>query len=190
MAVKFVGRNQWGAKPPKAMTKLSPSALAGVAVHWFGKPRAAKSARRLRGSPPQRPEHPHEPRRAGRKDGGNDIAYNHAVCPHGHAFTLRGFGVQTGANGDPSRTATTRPSSTWRARATRRRSDEVRLLIADVIRAWQAKGAGPLVKPHQFFTGSDCPGPDLLKWVDLKPRPWKGKRKDAAVALRTRRRTG
>ena len=43
MAVKFVSRERWGAKAPKAVTKLSPTALAGVAVHWFGKPRAAKS---------------------------------------------------------------------------------------------------------------------------------------------------
>ena len=35
----------------------------------------------------------------GTSGGASDIAYNHAVCPHGVAYTLRGFGVQTGANG-------------------------------------------------------------------------------------------
>jgi flagellum-specific peptidoglycan hydrolase FlgJ len=184
VAVKFVSRSQWGAKAPKAVTKLSPTALAGVAVHWFGSPRAAKShdgcAALLRSV-----QNTHmSPGGLGAKDGGNDIAYNHAVCPHGHAFTLRGFGVQTGANGDSQSNRDYAAVVYMAGEGDPPPSDEVRALIADVIRAWQAKGAGPLVKPHQFFTGSDCPGPDLLDWVDLKPSPWKGKRKDASVALK------
>ena len=39
---------------------------------------------------------------------------------------------------------------------------------------WQAQGAGPLVKPHGFFTGSTCPGPDLRSWLELTPKPWLG----------------
>jgi Mannosyl-glycoprotein endo-beta-N-acetylglucosaminidase len=184
VAVKFVSRDKWGAKRPKAVTKLSPTALAGVAVHWFGKPRASKShdgcAALLRSV-----QDTHmSPGGLGTKNGGNDIAYNHAVCPHGVAFTLRGFGVQTGANGDSQSNRDYAAVVYMAGEGDPPPSDEVRALIADVIRAWQAKGAGPLVKPHQFFTGSDCPGPDLLDWVDLKPSPWKGKRKDAAVALK------
>jgi hypothetical protein len=184
VAVKFVSRSQWGAKPPKAVTKLSPSALAGVAVHWFGKPRAAKShdgcASLLRSV-----QNTHMgPGGLGVKGGGNDIAYNHAVCPHGEAFTLRGFGVQTGANGDSESNRDYAAIVYMAGEGDPPPSDEVLQVIADVIRAWQAKGAGPLVKPHRFFTGSSCPGPELLKWVDVKPRPWKGKGKEAAVALK------
>jgi hypothetical protein len=184
VAVKFVSREQWGAKPPKAVTKLSPTALAGVAVHWFGKPRAAKShdgcAALLRSV-----QNTHMgPKGLGVPAGGNDIAYNHAVCPHGQAFTLRGFGVQTGANGDSQSNRDFAAIVYMAGEGDPPPPDEVLQVIADVIRAWQAKGAGPLVKPHRFFTGSTCPGPDLLKWVDLKPRPWKGKKKEAAVALR------
>jgi len=184
VAVKFVSRNQWGAKAPKAVTKLSPTALAGVAVHWFGKPRAAKShdgcAALLRSV-----QNTHMgPKGLGVPEGGNDIAYNHAVCPHGHAFTLRGFGVQTGANGDSQSNRDYAAVVYMAGEGDPPPSDEVRALIAEVIRAWQAKGAGPLVKPHHFFTKSECPGPDLLKWVDLRPSPWKGKGKDAAVAVK------
>jgi len=184
VAVKFVSRDKWGAKPPKAVTSLSPSALAGVAVHWFGNPRAAKShdgcAALLRSV-----QNTHmSPGGLGTTDGANDIAYNHGVCPHGHAFTLRGFGVQTGANGDSESNRDYAAIVYMAGEGDPPPSDEVLLVIADVIRAWQAKGAGPLVKPHQFFTGSSCPGPNLLKWVDVKPRPWKGKRKDTAVALK------
>ena len=45
-------------------------------------------------------------------------------------------------------------------------------VLAEVVRLWQEKGAGPLVKPHGFFTGSTCPGPDLRSWLDLSPHPW------------------
>jgi flagellum-specific peptidoglycan hydrolase FlgJ len=183
VAVKFVSRSQWGAKAPKSVTKLSPRELAGVAVHWFGSPRAAKShdgcAELLRSV-----QNTHmSPGGLGTKNGGNDIAYNHAVCPHGHAFTLRGFGVQTGANGDSQSNSDYAAIVYMAGEGDPPPSDEAREVIADVIRAWQKKGAGPLVKPHRFFTGSDCPGPDLLDWVDLKPPPWKGKGKDT-VALK------
>jgi hypothetical protein len=177
MALKIAGRKEWGAKAPKAITKRAPSELSGVAVHWFGSPRAAKThegcAKLLQGV--QR-DHM-APGGLGAPKGGNDIAYNHGVCPHGVAFELRGFGVQTGANGDaksnreyaaivfmgggdPKKGNVDRPSN------------EVLGIVAELIRMWQAKGAGPLVKPHRFFTGSDCPGPDLLRWVAQEPHPW------------------
>ena len=173
MALKFVSREEWGAKPPRRVTKLDPSNLSGVAVHWFGSPSAASShegcAALLRSV-----QNTHmAPGGLGTKGGANDIGYNHAVCPHGIAHTLRGFGVQTGANGN------SRANSEYAAvvymggeKDGRPVTDEARPVIAEVIRLWQQQGAGPLVKPHGFFTGSKCPGPDLRKWLDLSPHPW------------------
>ena len=173
MALQFVSREEWGAKPPRRVTKLDPSNLSGVALHWFGSPSAAAShegcAALLRSV-----QNGHmAPGGLGAKDGANDIGYNHAVCPHGIAHTLRGFGVQTGANGN------TRANSEYAAvvymggeKDGRPVTEEARPVIAEVIRLWQEKGAGPLVKPHGFFTGSKCPGPDLRKWLDLTPHPW------------------
>jgi hypothetical protein len=175
MALEFVSRQEWGALPPRKVTKRDPSTLSGVAVHWFGKPSAAKShdgcAALLRGV-----QQGHmAPGGLGAADGANDIAYNHAVCPHGFAFTLRGFGVQTGANGN------TRANQEYAAivymggeKDGRPVTEEALPVIAEVIRMWQAKGAGPLVKPHGFFTGSTCPGPALRDWLDLTPKPWLG----------------
>jgi hypothetical protein len=57
-------------------------------------------------------------------------------------------------------------------------------VMAELIRMWQAKGAGPLVKPHRFFTGSGCPGPDLLKWLDVKPPPWLGQGGSPSVPVK------
>ena len=173
MALQFVSREEWGAKPPRKVTKLDPSNLSGVAVHWFGRPSAASShegcAALLRSVQATHMA----PGGLGTKGGANDIGYNHAVCPHGIAHTLRGFGVQTGANGN------SRANSEYAAvvymggeKDGRPVTEEARPVIAEVIRMWQKQGAGPLVKPHGFFTGSKCPGPDLLKWLDLTPRPW------------------
>ena len=175
MALRFIGREQWGAKKPKSVTPRSPSELSGVAVHWFGSPRAAGShdgcAALLRSV-----QNTHMgPGGLGVPNGGADIAYNHAVCPHGKAFTLRGFGVQTGANGDEASNRAFAAVVYMAGTGDKAPTDEALGTLAEVIRAWQRKGAGPLVKPHQFFTGSDCPGQNLLDWLELKPRPWAGK---------------
>lgn len=171
MAIKFVSRAEWGAKPPKAVTKRDPKTLAGVALHHFGSPRASKShegcAALLRGI---QVDHMRPGGRLSAK-GGSDIGYNHAVCPHGHVFTLRGFGVQSGANGD-ARSNREYAAVVYMAGSGDKPTKEALPAIAEVIRMWQAKGAGPLVKPHKFFTGSECPGPELLKWLDLTPAPW------------------
>jgi hypothetical protein len=175
MALKFVSREEWGAKPPKSVTERKPSDLSGVAVHWFGDPRAAGShdgcIELLRGV--QRSHM--APGGLGVKSGGADIAYNHAVCPHGVAFTLRGFGVQTGANGDAASNRSF-AAVVYMGGADKKSIDkptkEALPVLAELIRTWQAKGAGPLVKPHHFFTGSECPGPDLMKWVEGMPPPW------------------
>ena len=169
--VEFVSRAEWGAKPPKSVTKRDPKTLAGVALHHFGSPRASKShegcAALLRGV---QVDHM---RPGGRlsANGGADIGYNHAVCPHGHAFTLRGFGVQSGANGD-ARSNREYAAVVYMAGTGDKPTKEALPVLTEVIRTWRAKGAGPLVKPHKFFTDSGCPGPELLKWLDLKPSPW------------------
>ena len=173
MALEFVSRQEWGARSPRQVVKRDPSTLAGVAVHWFGSPSAASSHEGcpalLRGV-----QNAHmAPGGLGASSGASDIAYNHAICPHGVAYTLRGFGVQTGANG------TTRANQEYAAvvymggtKDGRPVTPEALPVIAEVVRLWQEKGAGPLVKPHGFFTGSTCPGPDLRTWLDLSPHPW------------------
>jgi flagellum-specific peptidoglycan hydrolase FlgJ len=171
VAIQFVSRAEWGAKPPRSVAKRDPKTLAGVALHHFGSPRASKShdgcAALLRGI---QVDHM---RPGGRLSatGGADIGYNHAVCPHGHAFTLRGFGVQSGANGD-ARSNREYAAVVYMAGTGDRPTKEALPVLAEVIKMWQAKGAGPLVKPHKFFTGSECPGSDLLEWLETQPAPW------------------
>jgi Mannosyl-glycoprotein endo-beta-N-acetylglucosaminidase len=177
MPVRFVSREDWGAKRPKATTKRDPSTLAGVAVHWFGKPSAAKS----HGGCADLLQSVQRGHMAGEF---LDIAYNHAVCPHGTAYTLRGFGVETGANGTADANDTF-ASVVWMAgKGDPPPTNEVLQLLAEIIRMWRAKGAGPLIRPHQHFVGTNCPGPDLLKWVQKKPSPLKGPATAARIAAK------
>jgi len=182
MTLSIVSRKEWHAKSPRSVTRRAPSELAGVAIHWFGKPSAAKShdgcAALLRGV--QR-DHM-APGGLGATGGANDIGYNHAVCPHGVAFDLRGFGVQTGANGD-AKSNREYAAIVYMAGTGDKPTAEALAVLTELIRMWQAKGAGPLVKPHRFFTDTECPGPDLLKWVDLEPPPWSSEGPNSPVAV-------
>ncbi|HSK16003.1 MAG TPA: glucosaminidase domain-containing protein [Gaiellaceae bacterium] len=175
MSMKIVSRKKWGAAPPKGKTSRPPNTLDGVAVHWFGSPKAARShdgcealLRSVQAS-----------HLANTKEGYVDIAYSHAVCPHGFAYELRGFGVQAGANGT---TAANRSHAAivYMAGDGDRFTEEAKPVLAELIRLWQSKGAGLDVKPHGFFVGTTCPGPDIRKWIDQ--RGWKKKEKKDAQA--------
>jgi hypothetical protein len=92
---------------------------------------------------------------------------SHAVCPHGSAYELRGFGVQTGANGFGAANRS-HASIVYMAGTGDTFTEEAKQTLAEVIREWQKQGAGLDVKPHGFFTGSSCPGPDVLAWLPQK----------------------
>ena len=167
MALKIIPRDGWGAAKPKSRTLRSPSQLDGVAVHWFGKPNAADSHEGcpalLRSVQQGHMNNPDE--------GFVDIAYNHAVCPHGSAYELRSFGVQTGANGFGS-VNRSHAAIVYMAGVGDPFTDVAKPVINDVIEAWQKKGAGSDVKPHGAFTGSTCPGPEITKWLAAgRPEP-------------------
>jgi len=181
--LSFESRESWGAKPPRQVVRRNPSTLLGVAVHWFGSPRAAKTHSACRALLRGVQRDHMAPGGLDAPKGAFDIGYNHAVCPHGKAITLRGFGVQTGANGDTVPNETYASVVFMSGEGDPGPSEKVREVIAEIIRMWQKKGAGSAVKPHQFFTGSECPGPELLKWVAKKPAPWKGSGPDAAFAV-------
>jgi hypothetical protein len=155
--MKIISRGEWGAAKPESRTARPPSQLAGVAVHWFGKPNAAKSHDGC-------PELLRSVQRGHMAGEFNDIAYNHAVCPHGSAYELRGFGIQTGANGFGSANRS-HAAIVYMAGEGDPFTKAAKPVINELIEEWQKKGAGPDVKPHGFFTGSKCPGPAITKWL-------------------------
>jgi len=155
--MKIVTRAQWGAAPPESVTGRQPSALKGVVVHWFG-------------SPPAKQNHAdcddllRSVQRSHQAGEFNDIAYNHAVCQHGTVYELRGFGVQTGANG------TSASNRDYAAIVAMIGTGDipnpgVYAGLKDLISAWRVKGAGHQVRTHGSITGSACPGPQLTAWV-------------------------
>jgi hypothetical protein len=170
MALKIISRDGWGAAKPKSRTPRSPSQLAGVALHWFGKPNAADSHEGC-------PALLRSVQRGHMAGEFADIAYNHAVCPHGAAYELRGFGVQTGANGFGS-VNRSHAAIVYMGGIGDPFTNAAKPVINELIAEWQKKGAGTDVKPHGFFTGSECPGPDIRKWIaagrpepGVKPKP-------------------
>ncbi len=163
MSVTIIPRAGWGAAKPKRRTTLSPDSLDGVAVHWFGSPRAAKT----HAGCPALLRSVQQGHLNNKEENYSDIAYNHAVCPHGSAYELRGFGVQTGANGFGSANRS-HASVVYMAGKGDKFTEEGKQALADVIREWQKRGAGLDVKPHGHFTGSECPGADVLAWLPQK----------------------
>lgn len=156
---------------PKTRTLLPPSELKGVTVHWFGSPKAAathagcddllRSVQRTHMAPGG----------LGVPQGGADIGYNHACCPHGTLYELRGFGVKTGANGSALGNDT-HAAIVYMAGVGDPFTDAGKVGLNDLIRQWRARGAGTEVSPHKRWTGSTCPGPLILDWLAAgRPAP-------------------
>lgn len=153
----IVPRNGWAALPAKRFTTWQPQGLRGVVVHWFGIPKAAASHVGCPGLL-------RSVQRAHQAGEFSDIAYNHAVCPHGVVYELRGFTRQTGANGnqDANRNYA---AVVYMAGEGDVPTDVGLQSLRWIIRQWRSRGAGPAVLPHGEITGSSCPGPHLALWV-------------------------
>lgn len=157
--------------PPKRRSSLPPSALRGVTVHWFGSPKAASSHAGCDDLLCSVQRGHMGPGGLGVASGGSDIAYNHAVCPHGTVYELRGFGVQTGANGTSAGNRA-HAAIVYMAGTGDPLTDEGKAGLNFLIGEWRKRGAGNEVVPHRRWTGSTCPGPDLIAWLEAgRPDP-------------------
>lgn len=142
-----------------------------MTVHWFGSPKAAATHAGcddlLRGV-----QRTHMgPGGLGVAEGGADIAYNHAVCPHGAVYELRGFGVQTGANGTTVGNSV-HAAVVYMAGEGDPFTDVGKAGLNFLIAEWRRRGAGIQVYPHNFWTGSECPGTAIRAWlVAGRPNP-------------------
>lgn len=154
----IVPRNGWAALPAKSYTTWRPDGLRGIVVHWFGKPRAAADHTDC-------PALLRAVQRAHQAGEFSDIAYNHAVCPHGVIYELRGFDRQTGANGDREHNRAY-AAVVYMAGEGDTPTEIGKQSLRWIIRQWRSRGAGPLVIPHGQITGSACPGPELALWIE------------------------
>lgn len=161
----IINRAGWGAAAPKSRTSLDPARLDGVTVHWFGTPKAAATHAGCDDLLRSVQKTHMAPGGLGVPNGGSDIAYNHAVCPHGSIYELRGFGVKTGANGTSEGNAR-HAAIVYMAGTGDPLTEDAKIGLNYLIKEWRAKGAGTEVSPHRRWTGSACPGPDLILWLN------------------------
>lgn len=172
--MEILPRSAWGALPAKGCTSQDPANLDGVVVHWFGSPRAAATHAGcddlLRGV-----QKTHmAPGGLGTPNGALDIAYSHAVCPHGSIYELRGFNCRTGANGNADVNARY-GAVVYMAGTGDPLTPVGEEAMGWIVRKWVRKTKGE-VRTHGSITGSECPGPILTLWVKEKGwqrDPWK-----------------
>lgn len=165
--MKFVSREEWGAKPPKHQpAPLAHGAMLGMAVHYEAQDSEAvphdKCDDRVR-----------QVQRFHQEDRGwNDIAYSWLVCRHGVIYEGRGWDVRTAAQG------TDHGNDCYHAvcyldddrLATLDVTPEAASALAQVINECRASGRGADVQPHSHFHSTTCPGPELRAWV--RARGW------------------
>lgn len=154
---RIVQRSDWGAEQPRSRTPWNVRDLRGVAVHWFGRPTAASSHAGC-------PALLRAVQRAHKSGEFVDIAYNHAVCPHGEVYELRGFDTQTGANGT-TRANREYAAVVYMAGVGDPLTQAGKRGLTSILREYRQRGVGADVKPHGYFTGSSCPGPAVKEWL-------------------------
>jgi hypothetical protein len=168
--VTYLPRSAWNARPPRGTVGLDPDAVDGIAVHWPGTTdrhaSQADVAAALRGWQDYHMD--------GR--GWSDIAYQVAVDQAGRAWTLRGFGVRSAANGDAD--VNRRYGALLLVLAVGEAPTAAMLATAsEVVRDFrELYPGGTQIRPHSAVRpeGTDCPG-DLVRAAiargDLTPRP-------------------
>lgn len=160
----YVTRSQWGASPPESpLTPWNPASLFGVGVHWFGIPDGSAD-HTLCDNIMRGVQNGHQ---AGEFV---DIAYNHCVCTHGYVFEARGWDYRTGANGyaDVNKKFAAVCVMLGRNNLPSMFTPAAQAATKWVIGEWRRRGAGLTVQRHGYWTGSECPGPTVGAWVDLK----------------------
>ncbi|HYZ19843.1 MAG TPA: N-acetylmuramoyl-L-alanine amidase [Gaiellaceae bacterium] len=164
--MKLVGRQAWGAVPPRGRDPLLPEAARGVAVHYSGmdadeEADHARCAGRVRAIQRYHME----------SNGWLDIAYSQLVCLHGYVFVGRGFGIRTAANG------TTAANDGYFAicflgNDTEGRADVTRAArraLGELIREYQRRYPRAVrVRPHSAFVATECPGRELRAYIDRR----------------------
>lgn len=157
--MNLVSRSEWQARPAKTVTPFitKPS---GCALHWEGPRMGAfghdQCAGKVRGI-----QRFHLDSR-----GWADIAYNFLVCPHGYVFTGRGLFARSAAQGSNDGNAKYLAICYLGGQGDPFTA-EGRVGFADAIGyCRKAGGAGFQVLPHRAFRSTECPGNDIVAWIN------------------------
>jgi hypothetical protein len=156
--MQLVTRSQWSARPPKQVTNISGPVL-GVTLHWEG-PAMGSFAHESCPARIRTVQNFHMDSR-----GWSDIAYNAVVCPHGAVFEGRWLGLRSAANG-----TNVGNNTHYAVCGLFGEHDpltaEAKAGFRDAIAFFRAGGAGGEIKPHQAWTSTACPGPEVVAWIN------------------------
>ena len=169
----LIDRHEIGLAPPRSTASSDPTE--GTIDHWLGP--GAWSPSTINDHGRCAPMLRSIQRYHMQVQGWSDIAYNFAVCPHGVAYTLRGFN-RNGANGTAywNRHTYTVLWMVGQGDPFELVRDAMTVAAADV-RDWcrwvGGGGAAPTRRGHSDVRTTACPGPEILSIVraDWTPPP-------------------
>lgn len=164
--MQLVPRDEWGAKKPRGITKLT--RVKGMAVHYSSALRERKEDHSLCDEVVRSIQLSHmSPSVSDPTKPWADIAYNFLVCWHGWTFEGRGWGVRSAANG------TNYGNDNYFAvcflggdEANRDDvTDAGRRAIWEVIQECGRRYTNNAVVGHRDLKATTCPGEELYTWI-------------------------
>lgn len=160
----FVTRAEAGLRPPVSVSKNLNTSSGGVAIHWAGGGVGQLTHRQALET--WRSFQAHHVQ----GNGWSDIAYNFGVSQQGYVFAGRGLGVRSAANGTNEANDAYYAAVWLGGVGDGKPSQEALAAFEWVISTCRNAGAGPRVRPHSDFRGTECPGPVLTGMCKI----WEG----------------
>lgn len=155
----FRSRADIGLRPPRRVSyNISPE-RGGCAPHWGG------PAPRIRNHADCEQTWRNYQNYHMDTKGWTDVAYTAAYCQHGYALAGRGLGVRTAAQGTNDGNQRFH-AFVWLGGEGMTPTGEALDALEWLIVNARNHGTGMRVIPHQAFTGSSCPGPDIIRHVE------------------------
>ena len=151
MSSPFVTRSAWGARSPSGSGNSLTGNGKGYALHWEGPEMGSRSHSECDNLMRSIQNYHMD------TQGWSDIAYNLAVCEHGHIFEGRGKEKGSGANGTSDANHNYQSIC---ALVGENDPQPTALLdgIADAVAMIRSWGAGSAQKGHRDFVSTACPG--------------------------------
>lgn len=150
-----VSRAQWGGKPPRSVTSLTPAY--GTTVHYegphLGEFPHASCATKVRGI-----QKFHMDTR-----GWVDIAYTAIICPHGYIYEGRWVGVRTAANGTNDGNSSAYAVCLLAGEGDPITDPMLAALVDCIDYLDLHGGAGPSINGHRDWKPTQCPGGEAYR---------------------------
>lgn len=159
--VQVIQRSEIGLVEPKSKTKFEKTPE-GLAVHWEGtqvtQGDLEQSKKNLRAI--------QKAHMNNKTQGYVDIAYNLAFDHLGNIFVLRGWDIQSGANGNTAANKT-RVAACYLGGPGQDFPIAAQDALREIRRIATEKGIGGSTKPHSAFIATQCPGDVIRNFIGM-----------------------